>query len=121
MSANEWLAQLKEGDEVVAVNGNGNRHVTKVSRLTPKMFAVESSPSRLFRRRDGREHGGGTWTSWLVLEARPEDVVAIREERRFTSLRRHLADVRWSTLPLSVLEQVNAVLESHNQSKEGEG
>lgn len=120
MSMNDWLAQLKEGDEVIAVNGNGNRHVTKVLRLTPKMFAVESAPSRLFRRSDGREHGGGTWTSWLVVEARPEAVAAVREERRFTFLRRQLADVRWSTLPLSVLEQVNAVLESHsNAEKEG--
>lgn len=66
---------------------------------------------------DGRSMGN---TTGSLHEATPEAVAEVRNEIRKNQLAASLGNVRWRSLPLSVLEQVNAVLEAHAQSKEGE-
>lgn len=114
MSTNDWLAQLKEGDTVAVRDGYVYCDFTlrQVERLTPTQVVVKDDYYK-YRKRDGT--GIGTDRRCLV-----EPTQEIRDGCRAAELARSLSKELWFDLPPSVLEQVNAVLESHaNVEKEG--
>lgn len=114
MNTNDWLAQLKVGDAVLVSSGWRGMREERVRSITATQIRVGTGS---YRRDTGWGKGS---TRGSLYEATPERLQEIKDERRLNVLSGELDNVRWRSLPLSVLEQVNAVLESHKQ-KEDEG
>lgn len=109
MSSNEWLAGLKPGDLVVRAAGYGSYALAleRVSKTTPTQVMVGAEK---FRRADGMLVGGGrSMMTVKILQPTPENRGVIRQRR----LAGACATTNWQSLPLPILEQINAILELH--------
>lgn len=113
----EWLNTLKPGDKVIE-SSTGIGHldsVRTVSKVTATQIIVGSTK---YRKSNGWKVGSSGWNSSYLREATPERVQEIAEQRRQIQIANKLVDVRWRQLPLSVLEQVSAILEQHAKESE---
>lgn len=117
MSTNDWLAQLNVGDTVVACYRDG-RLVNRIVRRTATMLVLANGDR--FNRKHGSLVGAQPFHGASLEEATPDVIEEIRTSGRRKRLAKSLSHRNWLNLPLSVLEQVNAVLEAHaNAEKEG--
>lgn len=100
-----WLEGLKVGDEVVV---RGHREMLSVvTRLTPSMVVVGATR---FRKSDGVEVGGSTWTSTYLFEATPEEVRRIRGKEEIRRLIANIEATKWRTLSVETLRAVVAAI-----------
>lgn len=69
MATEQWLADLKAGDEIALFSGFRNDRITKakVLRLTNTQIVLEQSDRR-FRRDSGRMIGGDMWERSYIGE-----------------------------------------------------
>lgn len=108
---NEWLNNLKVGDEVVVSEGGIANRVFRstVERLTKTLIFIKGGQK--YRRRGG--HSPGTWDTGFLLEPTPENLEQVKEStlkimRR--SLARRLREYTWHKLPLETLEAIEKLL-----------
>jgi hypothetical protein len=111
MGTNDWLAQLKEGDTVLAI-GRSSESVRRVQRLTATLIVLDNGDR--FNRKYGSSTGTDAWTSVHLAEATPEHIERIRTEGKRQRLAQSLSRRNWLNLPLPVLEEINAVLENRH-------
>jgi hypothetical protein len=80
----EWLASLKEGDEVIVAGAQNGMSVSSVQKLTATQLVVRGTR---YNRKDGWERGGGGSFSrrWLRKPS-PEVVAAIKRKELINRL-----------------------------------
>lgn len=115
----DWLASVRSGLVVVRNGRSGTDSIRRIARTTPTQIVLEDGSK--YRRADGDQVGAGDrYFSNRIRQGTNEELQAIAAEAKRVRYAKSLAHRNWLNLPLSVLEQVNAVLESHKQ-KEDEG
>lgn len=110
---NEWLTNLKVGDQVV-VSGEsyGSRNqvfLSTVEKLTQTLIFTKGGMK--FRRRDG--HSPGTWATGLLLEPTPDNLEQVREhavKAKQAAVARRLREYAWHKLPLETLQMIEKLL-----------
>lgn len=107
---NEWLTNLKVGDQVVVSGGNQVRiFLSTVERLTQTLIFTKGGMK--FRRRDG--HSPGTWATGLLLEPTPDNLEQVEQERlraRQGQAASRLRKYAWHKLPLETLQMIEKLL-----------
>ncbi len=106
MTDNEWLSNLKAGDDVcidIKRRVGGVTSIRKVDRLTKTQIIVGHTK---FRRSDGRQIGVGGWTTTLMAEPTQER----RDEVEKAILSRMLKGLTWDEYPLKLLRKVKSVI-----------
>ena len=114
---NTWLQNLQPGDSVIVSPGATYTpdYVATVTRATATQIHIGHAK---FRRMDGRQIGGGKWYSADLREPAPDAVAAIREREQKVRLANKFSGTRWGRLPLSVLEEIERIVDEH-MPKEG--
>lgn len=111
LSGREWLDGLKVGDRVASY-GFRNVCVAKVERITPTQIVTNSGK---YRKADGEGVGyGDAYDRPRIGPLTQEIIDKIRHSRFATRLQ---YEVTWSVVPLPVLEQVVAILDSQKAEK----
>lgn len=97
-ATDEWLANLKPGDQVaIHVGMSRNYHLLTVSQRT-KLHIILSTGAK-YRVASGRAVDAGKWGSSYIEEVTPQVIAAIKRQK--------LEDAVWSALVK--LENVNVV------------
>lgn len=108
---NEWLQNLKAGDEVIQKD-NYNRTVLTVSRTTKTQIIVTNSHGcdDRFNKSDGYLRGDRSWSYHYLVEATPELLLEVRNENRVATLGEYLSGVHWAKVSLDDLEKIHTIL-----------
>lgn len=119
-----WLESLKEGDTVILTGGPthtslGHGVLAKITRLTKTLFILDVFGGVRIRRADGNQQGAHYY-GYHIVEATPERVNEIRENRRREKAFVFLRSYRYSKLPTEVLELlVNTIKRAQGNSDAG--
>ena len=116
MSDNEWLKDVKVGDEVAVWHssfGAGYYDFRKVEKVHKVHFEVGGSK---FRRDTGRQ-AGESWHPAYLRQSTPELKAEVAAERRLNTLAAGMAKVNWRKIPLETLEVLNKIIEGANGQK----
>lgn len=109
MSNQNWLAGLKEGDEVALKTGSWGEPVLRtVGRTTATLIVVDNNK---YRRDTGRMVGSRGYTVARLLEPTAEIRDAIRRAALIAGIER----AKWAALPTDALEQIAAIIEAHRK------
>ncbi|HEX5704896.1 MAG TPA: hypothetical protein VFX97_16985 [Pyrinomonadaceae bacterium] len=99
---NDWLANLKAGDEVVVRSGSYGASLHVVERVTATQIILPRD-SR-YRRNDGRPVGASNnpWNILRLVEPTPE----LREKIRKDGLVEQLRRIVWEKINVDVLQEI---------------
>lgn len=103
MNNKQWLEKLQPGDTVI-VDGHWTCRIAKIDRMTKTQFIMESG-SR-FRRKDGWQVGGSTYSRCYLREPTEERLNEIKHQ----TLAKDLSNVKWKELDLLTLQNVWGLL-----------
>lgn len=108
MNHNDWLLELKPGDEVIVDRGRYDHpSVEKVERLTATQIVVGG---RHYQKTTGYQVGyGQSWNRPFLRRGTPEKVQAIKEQQETFVLREQIRE-SMKTATLAQLRAVAAVL-----------
>ena len=102
----EFTQKLNPGDFVI-VGGGGGMHrdsVEQVDRLTKTQIILKSGLR--FRRDDGHQIGGSTWSTIYLMEATEELLAKLRHDKEHRTLVHKLSNVKWHQMTLDELRNV---------------
>jgi len=107
---NNWLQNLKPGDSVIVSPGATYTpdYVAMVTRTTATQIHIGNVK---FRRTNGREVGGDRWHSADLREPTPDALAAVRLREHKARLLSKFRETRWGRLPLSVLEEIERMVD----------
>ena len=97
----EWLENLKVGDKVIV--DNWGQSIGTVERVTATLVIVGSCR---YRKRDGYQLGGSSYSRGLIREPTPERLAAVRH----AVLAKRFSKTEWHKYSLEDLEKVAALL-----------
>ena len=98
----EWLDNLKPGDEVAVNSLCRGLYISKVKRITKTLIVLESEVQVT------KKHGTdrGQYPSVHIEPPTP----ALRDKIRRSVLISKLQQIKWSRLPIQVLDQIFALI-----------
>lgn len=86
MITEKTLYDLKVGDEVVLFRDGKPREVRKVEKVTPKQICLGLTGSWKFRKEDGKEIGGSSYSYNRIRIVTPEILDQIKTNERHSKL-----------------------------------
>jgi hypothetical protein len=110
---NDWLQNLKAGDEVLTTSYSGRRnYVRTIDRMTPSLIVIGGDR---YQRRTGRSIGDSrSIYRSRILEASPDQIAAVKEaanrECLVASISVRMGDA--SKIPTATLEAIWKLLEA---------
>ena len=76
--ANEWIAELKPGDEILVSSPYQNKRIATVEKITPTgLIKVEN----MYFNRDGSQRGGDVFGGCRISECSPAKKKELMQER----------------------------------------
>lgn len=98
--ADEWLDNLKAGDEVITCSGYYGKSVSKVQRTTATQIVTEKGGK--YWKKNGKRVGDTDWNISYITEPTQE----IRNEIRKAALCDKLSRVVWQKLSVDILAEI---------------
>lgn len=109
----DWLKNLKINDEVVVSGGSAmaKDYVARVERLTKTQIILTDSSTK-YRRSNGGQIGGNSWSTRWLREADKEKVAMIKHDQEKRSAIYYLDDFKWIDLSLESLQTIVKVVKN---------
>ena len=108
----EWIANLKPGDDIIHVGGWG-ASIRKVKRLT-KTQVVVGDPEVKFNKETGYLVGRGRWNFSHIEEATPELMTKIKENEKRGELMDVIDNCKLTSLSTETLTKLANIIREEN-------
>lgn len=109
------VEKLRVGMPVVIEDkGREKRILSEVERVTDTQIVIKGFTTK-FRRKDGTEVGGTSWSALCIIDATPAEMQRMRAAERRSAMLATIRNVDFKKLDNATLEQVIEVLKANKK------